>query len=81
MVGEQLALRHLIAPLDLERLQRARGLSANINICNGLHDARRHYRTLYIAPLHRRGGIDYLSFAEDPVIPQRACAGDQECAN
>ena len=78
---EQLVLFHLIAAVDLQRFKLAGGLSADISILDGLHDARRHDRAFDIAAFDGSGGIADLGFAKRPVIPERACTGDEECAN
>ena len=53
----------------------------NIDIQNGLQDARRHHGAFHIAAFDRSGGILDLGFAEGPVVGERADAGDkQRCA-
>ena len=79
--SKQLVLYHLVASLDFERLKLAGGLCADVNVQDGLQHARRNYRAFYIAAHDGRRGVNYLGFAEHPVIPERACTSDQECAN
>jgi len=78
---EQLVLFHLIAAVDLQRFKLAGGLSANIDITDGLQDTLRHDRALYIAAFDGSGGIEDVGFAKHPVIAQCASTDDEDCAN
>ena len=78
---QQLVFYHLIAALDLKRFQLAGGLSADIDVGDGLQDTGSHHRALHIAAFYCRGDILNLCFAKRPVICERAPTSSEKRTN
>src|ERR1035441_609310 len=79
--SEELVDYHLVSAFDLERFQLAGGLSAHIDIVDGLEDAGRHDGAFDIAAFDGSGGIEHFGFAKRPVISEGACTGNEDRAN